>query len=260
GRTQPQQVRGRDLETEVQLSFDQAIEGTQISVTVPKASRCATCHGSGAKPGTSPVTCPRCEGRGVEAQGQGFFSISQPCSQCGGAGQIIEDPCPTCGGSGLTQQTKRLKVNVPAGVKDGSRIRLASKGEDGPRGGPPGDLYVTTRVASSPVFKRLEGGNLEVAVPISIPEALRGGTIEVPTLNGTKKIKVAPGTKHGTIQRLRGEGPPKPKGAGRGDIRYRLEIAIPAELSEEQSEAVEKLAEALNGSDPRAELLRKARR
>ncbi len=251
-------MRGRDLETEVQLSFDQAIKGSQISVTVPKASRCPTCHGSGAKPGTSPITCPRCEGRGVESQGQGFFSISQPCSQCGGAGQIIEDPCPTCGGSGVTQQTKRYKVNIPAGVKNGTRIRLAGKGEDGPRGGPPGDLYVTTRVASSPVFERRDDGNLEVTVPISVVEALRGGTIEVPTLNGTKKIKVAPGTKHGTIQRLRGEGPPKPKGSGRGDIRYRLEIAIPAELSEEQSEAVEKLAEALNGSDPRAELLRKA--
>ena len=259
GRAQAQQVRGRDLETEVALTFDQAINGAQISVTVPKASRCATCHGSGAKPGTSPTTCPRCEGRGVENQGQGLFSISQPCPQCGGAGQIIEDPCPTCGGSGLTQQNKRYKVNVPAGVKDGTRIRLAGKGEDGPRGGPPGDLYVTTRVASSPVFKRLDDGNLEVAVPISIPEALRGGTIEVPTLNGTKKIKVAPGTRHGTVQRLRGEGPPKRKG-GRGDIRYRLEIAVPKDLSEEQRKAVDELAETLNGGDPRAELLRRAGR
>jgi molecular chaperone DnaJ len=260
GRAQAQQVRGRDLESEVSLTFDQAINGAQISVTVPKSSRCSTCHGSGAKPGTAPTTCPRCEGRGVEAQGQGFFSISQPCSQCGGAGQIIEDPCPTCGGSGLTQQTKRYKVNIPAGVKNGTRIRLAGKGEDGPRGGPPGDLYVTTRVAPSPVFKRLNDGNLEVTVPISIPEALRGGTIEVPTLEGTKKIKIAPGTKHGTIQRLRGEGPPKGKGKGRGDIRYRLEIAVPAELSDEQREAVDKLAETLNGGDPRAELLRKAAR
>jgi molecular chaperone DnaJ len=258
-RARPQQVRGRDLETDVTLTFDQAINGAQISVTVPKSSRCGTCRGSGAKPGTSPTTCPRCGGRGVEAQGQGLFSISQPCPQCGGAGQVIEDPCPTCGGSGLTQQTKRYKVNVPAGVKDGSRIRLAGKGEDGPRGGPPGDLYVTTRVASSPVFERLNDGNLEVAVPISIPEALRGGTIEVPTLAGTKKIKVAPGTRHGSVQRLRGEGPPK-KAGGRGDIRYRLEIAVPEELSEEQLKAVDELAEALNGGDPRAELLRKAGR
>lgn len=255
----PQAVRGRDLETEVPLSFDQAINGAQVSVTVPKQSRCATCHGSGAEPGTAPTTCPRCEGRGVEVQGQGLFSISQPCSQCGGSGRIIEDPCPTCGGSGLTQQTKRYKVNIPAGVKDGTRIRLAGKGEDGPRGGPPGDLYVTTRVASSPVFKRLDDGNLEVTVPITVPEALRGGTIEVPTLNGTKKIKVAPGTRHGSVQRLRGEGPPR-KGGGNGDIRFRLEIAMPTELSDEQREAVDKLAEALNGGDPRAELLRRAAR
>jgi molecular chaperone DnaJ len=258
GRPQAQQVRGRDLETEIPLSFDQAVNGAQVSVTVQKAGRCATCHGSGAKPGTAPTTCPRCEGRGIDAQSQGFFSISQPCPQCGGSGQIIEDPCPTCGGSGLTQQTKRYKVNIPAGVKDGTRIRPACKGEAGPRGGPPGDLYVTTRVAASPVFKRLDDGNLEVTVPITIPEALRGGTIEVPTLNGTKRIKVAPGTRHGSVQRLRGEGPPRPKGRGNGDIRYRLEIEVPSELSDEQREAAEKLAEAFNGSDPRAELLRKA--
>jgi molecular chaperone DnaJ len=258
GRAQAQQQRGRDLETEVSLSFDQAVNGTQVSVSVPKAERCTTCHGSGAKPGTAPVTCPRCEGRGVDAQSQGFFSISQPCPQCGGAGQIIEDPCPTCGGSGLTRQTKRYKVNIPAGVKDGARIRLAGKGEAGPRGGPPGDLYVTTRVAASPVFKRIDGGNLEVTVPITIAEALQGATIEVPTLDGSKKIKVPAGTRHGTVQRLRGEGPPKPGGKGRGDVRYRLEIEMPQELTEEQQEAVEKLAEALNGSDPRADLLRRA--
>ena len=260
GRAQPQQVRGRDLETEISLSFDQAVNGAQVSVTVPKAERCPTCHGSGAKPGTSPVTCPRCEGRGIDAQSQGFFSISQPCPQCGGQGQIIEDPCPTCGGSGLTRQTKRYKVNIPAGAKDGARIRLAGKGEAGQRGGPPGDLFVVTRVAASPVFKRLDGGNLEVTVPITIAEALRGATIEVPTLAGTKKIKVGAGTKHGSIQRLKGEGAPKPKGRGKGDIRYRLEIEVPAKLTSEQEEAADKLAEAFDGSDPRAELLAQAGR
>jgi molecular chaperone DnaJ len=260
GRAQTQQVRGRDLETEVSLSFDQAINGTQVSVAVPKAERCPTCHGSGAEPGTRPVTCPRCEGRGVDAQSQGFFSISQPCPQCGGAGEIVESPCPTCDGSGLTQQTKRLKVNVPAGIRDGGRIRLAGKGEAGPRGGPPGDLFVTTRVQPSPVFRRLDDGNLEVAVPISVVEALRGATIEVPTLDGSKKIKVPAGTRHGTVQRLRGEGPPRAGGSGHGDIRYRLEIELPEELNDEQAEAVEKLAEALNGGDPRAELLRRAGR
>jgi molecular chaperone DnaJ len=260
GRPQTQQQRGRDLETEIGLSFDQAVNGTQVSVSVPKAERCTTCHGSGAKPGTAPVTCPRCGGRGIDAESQGLFSISQPCPQCGGAGQIIEDPCPTCGGSGLTKQTKRYKVNIPAGVKDGARIRLAGKGEAGPRGGPPGDLYVITRVTASPIFRRLDGGNLEVTVPITIAEALRGATIEVPTLDGTKKIKVPAGTGHGTVQRLRGEGPPKPRGKGRGDIRYRLEIEMPQELTEEQEKAVDELAESLNGSDPRAELLRRAAR
>lgn len=260
GRAQPQQVRGRDLETEVALSFDQAVNGAQVQVTVPKAERCPTCHGSGAKPGTSPVTCPRCEGRGIDAQSQGFFSISQPCPQCGGQGQIIENPCPTCGGSGLTQQTKRYKVNIPAGVKNGARIRLAGKGEAGQRGGPPGDLFVVTRVATSPVFKRLDGGNLEVTVPITVAEALRGATIEVPTLEGTKKIKVGAGTKHGSIQRLKGEGAPKAKGRGKGDIRYRLEIAMPEKLTPEQEEAAEKLAEAFNGDDPRADLLKRAAR
>ena len=258
GRAQPQQVRGRDLETEVSLSFDQAVNGAQVQVTVPKAERCPTCHGSGAKPGTSPITCPRCEGRGIDAQSQGFFSISQPCPQCGGQGQIIEDPCPTCGGSGLTQQTKRYKVNIPAGVKNGARIRLAGKGEAGQRGGPPGDLFVVTRVAASPVFKRLDGGNLEVMVPITVAEALRGATIEVPTLEGTKKIKVKAGTKHGSIQRLKGEGAPRAKGRGKGDIRYRLEIEMPEKLTPEQEEAAEKLAEAFNGDDPRADLLKRA--
>ncbi len=260
GRAQAQQQRGRDLETELSLSFDQAVNGAQVSVSVPKEERCTTCHGSGAKPGTAPVTCPRCGGRGIDAESQGLFSISQPCPQCGGAGQIIEDPCPTCGGSGLTRQTKRYKVNIPAGVRDGARIRLAGKGEAGPRGGPAGDLYVVTRVTASPVFKRLDGGNLEVTVPITVAEALRGATIEVPTLDGTKKIKVAAGTRHGTIQRLRGEGPPKPRGKGRGDIRYRLEIELPEELTEEQRKIVDELAESLNGSDPRAELLRRAAR
>ena len=259
GPARPQQMRGRDLETEVALSFDQAVHGAQVTVTVPKAEHCPTCNGSGAKPGTTPTTCPRCQGRGIDAQSQGFFSISQPCPQCGGQGQIVEDPCPTCGGAGVTQQTKRYKVNVPAGVGNGARIRLAGKGEAGQRGGPPGDLFVVTRVAASPVFKRLDDGNLEVTVPITVAEALRGATIEVPTLEGTKKIKVGSGTRHGSIQRLKGEGAPRPRGRGKGDIRYRLEIEMPKELNEEQEKATEALAQAFNGADPRAELLRRAR-
>ncbi len=229
---------GRDLETEVRLSFEQAMEGAEVSVTVPKQSTCPTCHGSGAKPGTSPVVCPRCGGRGIDTESQGFFSISQPCPRCGGRGEVIESPCETCGGSGLTMQRKRYRVRIPPGVRDGTRIRVAGKGEDGPRGGPPGDLYVVTRVAPSPVFRQRDDGNLEVTVPITIAEAIQGATIEVPTLNGTKRIRLPAGTEHGTVQRLRGEGPPRARGRGRGDILYRLEIEVPRDLTREQKAAL----------------------
>src|SRR3954447_11595556 len=260
GQQGPREQRGRDLETEVRLSFDQAMHGTQIAVSVPTTGECPTCHGSGARPGTSPRTCPRCEGTGIDAQSQGLFSISQPCPECGGQGSIIEDPCPTCSGSGVTQETKRYRVNIPAGVHDGSRIRLAGKGEAGYRGGPRGDLYVTTRVAPSPVFRQRPDGNLEVDLPVTVPAAIQGASIEVPTLDGSKTIRIAPGTQHGSVQRLRGEGPPRPKNSGRGDIYYRIRIDVPTELSDEQREAVEKLAESLNGQNPRAGLFGQAAR
>jgi molecular chaperone DnaJ len=250
GRTGVQ--RGRDLETEVSLTFEQAVDGAQVPLAVPTSQPCPTCGGTGAKPGTTPKVCPVCNGRGIESQSQGIFSISQPCSNCGGAGTVIEDPCPTCKGSGAQRSVRRLRVNVPAGVRDGSRIRLAGKGEPALRGGEPGDLYVITRVSDSPVFKRV-AENIEVEVPLTIPEAIRGAVIEVPTLNGSKRLRVPRGTKHGTIQRLRGEGPPRLSGKGRGDIHYRFVIDVPASLSPEQSEAVDKLSEVMNG-DPRAKL------
>ena len=253
----PRPERGRDLETEVHISFEQAMEGAQIPVSVPLSAPCPTCHGTGAKPGTQPTVCSRCNGRGVEAQSQGLFSISQPCSLCGGTGTEIKDPCPTCSGSGRTRQIKRYRVNIPAGVREGSRVRLAGKGEAGPRGGASGDLYVVTHVAESPIFKR-RGDNLEVEVPITIPEAIRGATIEVPTLSGSKRIRVPPGTQHGTVQRLRGEGPPKLTGRGRGDLRYRLLIDVPSSLSKEQAEVVDELATVINGN-PRESLLSQRR-
>ena len=254
----PGRQRGRDLETEVRLSFQQAIDGTEISVSVPVEAECPTCHGSGAKPGTSPKICPRCNGRGVETEGQGMFSISQPCSLCGGRGTVIDDPCPTCHGAGRTQQTKRYRVKVPPGVREGSRIRLAGKGEPGIGGGPAGDLFVVTHVAPSPVYKR-KGDNVEVEVPITIGEAVTGGTVEVPTLGGTKQIRVPAGTQDGSVQRLRGEGPPKLSGKGRGDIHYRFRIEIPKSLTKEQKQAIEDLSKVMNGN-PRADLLARARK
>jgi molecular chaperone DnaJ len=254
----PGRQRGRDLETDVRLSFRQAINGTEISVNVPVDGECPTCHGSGAKPGTTPKTCPNCQGSGVETQGQGMFSITQPCHVCGGRGTIIDEPCPTCGGSGTTRQTKRYRVKIPPGVREGSRIRLGGKGEPGLGGGPPGDLYVVTHVAPSPIFKR-KGDNVEVDVPLTIAEAVTGATIEVPTLAGTKRIRVPAGTSDGSVQRLRDEGPEKLSGRGRGDIHYRFRIEVPKSLTEEQKEAVEHLSKVMNGN-PRADLLARAGR
>jgi len=254
--TRSREARGRDLETEVSLTFDQAVNGAQVPLAVPTSQPCPTCHGTGAKPGTSPRVCPVCDGRGVESQSQGIFSISQPCSNCGGSGTVIDDPCPTCNGSGAQRSVRRLRVNVPPGVREGSRIRLAGKGEPGLRGAPAGDLYVVTHVGDSPVFKRV-GENLEVEVPLTIPEAIRGAVVEVPTLNGRKRLRVPKGTKHGTVQRLRGEGPPRVGGKGRGDIHYRFVIDVPSSLSPEQTEAVDKLSEVMNGN-PRAKLFAQA--
>jgi molecular chaperone DnaJ len=254
-RQRPRAERGADLEAQVSISFDQAVSGAQVPLQVPMHERCNTCHGTGAKPGTTPTVCPRCEGRGVETQGQGAFSISQPCSRCHGSGTIIEDPCPTCHGSGAVRTVKRLRVNIPAGVRDGSRIRLAGKGEPGRNSGPPGDLYLITHVSASPVFTR-KGANFEIEVPLSIPEALRGAEVQVPTLDGTKTLRVPAGTAHGTVQRLRGEGPPK-LGSGsppaRGDLHYRFVIDVPKQLSSDQQSAVEQMSKAFNG-DPRAKL------
>ena len=256
----PRSERGADLEAEVSISFEQAIDGTQVPLSVMTSTACPTCHGTGAKPGTSPKVCPRCQGRGLESQGQGLFSISQPCSRCGGSGTVIEDPCETCHGDGAVRTTKRYRVNIPPGVREGSRVRLAGKGEPGRNGGPSGDLFVITHVQDNPVFKR-KGDNVEVEVPLTIPEAIRGAEVEVPTLHGSKRLRVPAGTHHGTVQRLRGEGPPKLGGgsrASRGDIHYRFVIDVPASLNTEQSEAVEKLSQVMNGN-PRSKLFAQAR-
>lgn len=255
GRPRPQ--RGRDLETEVALSFQEAVDGAQASLAIPTTTPCETCHGTGARPGTSPIVCPVCQGRGVESKGQGLFSITQPCSRCGGGGTVVESPCPTCGGTGARRTIRRLRVNVPAGVRDGSRVRIAGKGEQGTGGGPPGDLFVVTRVAPSPVFRAV-GEHLEVEVPLTVVEALQGATVEVPTLRGRKRLRVAPGTRPGTVQRLRGEGAPRLGGRGRGDIHYRFTIELPQSLTAEQREAVERLAQTMNGN-PRERLFTNGR-
>jgi molecular chaperone DnaJ len=252
-RTRPQAERGRDLETTVSLSFEQAVEGAQVPVAVATQAACTTCRGTGAEPGTSPIVCPVCNGRGVESQGQGVFSITRPCSRCGGNGTVIEQPCHTCHGQGRLRELKKYRVNIPAGVKDGSRIRLPGKGEAGLRGGAAGDLFVVCQVGESPVFRR-KGDHFEVEIPITVVEALGGADVEVPTLHGSKTLRVPGGTKHGTVQRLRGEGPQLLNGKGRGDIHYRFVIDVPSELTAEQRAALDALSKVMDGN-PREGLL-----
>ena len=240
----------RDLETEVHVSFDQAMEGAQVPVSVSMSAPCPTCHGTGAKPGTTPKVCSRCHGRGVEAESQGLFSISQPCQKCGGTGTEITDPCPTCTAPATRARSSATRSTSPRACATAAACGWPARARPGRRGGPQGDLYVITRVADSELFRR-KGDNLEVDVPVTIPEAIRGATIEVPTLNGSKRIRVAPGTQHGTVQRLRGEGPPKLGNRGRGDIHYRLTVDVPKSLSDEQREVVDELA-AVMDDNPRA--------
>ena len=222
GRRGPRSERGNDLEAEVTVSFDQAVEGAQIPLSIPTSERCTTCHGTGARPGTAPKVCPKCQGRGLESQGQGLFSISQPCSRCNGAGTVIEDPCPTCQGMGAVRTVKRYRVNIPAGVREGSKVRLAGKGEPGRNGGPPGDLYVITHVQDSVVFKN-KGDNVEVEVPLTIPEAIRGAEVEVPTLHGRKKLRVPAGTqpRHGPAPARRGPAQARRQGPRRHPLPLR---------------------------------------
>ncbi|MBA2280698.1 MAG: molecular chaperone DnaJ [Acidimicrobiia bacterium] len=244
--------RGPDLESELQLSFVGAASGVETSVNITSDVACATCHGSGAKPGTTPRACSVCGGRGVVDDDQGFFSFSAPCQACRGQGFMIEEPCPTCRGGGVERKARQVKVRIPAGVADGQRIRLAGRGGPGRNGGPNGDLYVTVRVADHPLFGR-QGSDLTVAVPITFPEAVLGAEVAVPTLDGGPvTIKVPEGTRSGRTFRVRGKGLPR-KGDAHGDLLVTVDVAVPLKLSKEERNAVEALAAATTAS-PRAHL------
>jgi molecular chaperone DnaJ len=246
--TRPQ--RGTDLETDVRVSFDQAMAGTTVPVKITGPSVCRTCHGSGAAPGTSPVTCPECGGAGEVAVNQGFFSMAQPCPRCAGSGRLIETPCSTCRGTGTERRSRKFQVKIPAGVKDGSRIKLAGRGEPGPAGGKPGDLFVRVRVASDERFGR-KGDNLTLTLPVSFPEAALGANVQVPTLNGLVTLKVPAGTPAGKTFRIKGKG--APKSGGHGDLLVTVEIDVPGKLSKEQKQLLEQLQDAQRSS-PRSRL------
>jgi molecular chaperone DnaJ len=243
-------ARGQDVETEATLSFDEAVLGVTVPLRMQSPGTCPTCGGNGARPGTTPHTCPVCQGAGVTSRSQGAFAFSEPCRNCRGTGQVVDDPCPTCAGNGITSQTRTITVRIPAGVKDGQRIRLAGKGAPGRRGGPPGDLFVVVHVSEHELFGR-KGDDLTLTVPITFAEAALGTTLTVPTLDGEVSLKVPAGTASGRTLRVRGRGVP---GKGRpGDLLVTLEVAVPARLTPEQRELLEKLAVAMD-EDPRPQI------
>jgi molecular chaperone DnaJ len=235
-RARPQ--RGADLETEVRISFEEAMSGVTLPVKISGPAVCRTCHGSGAAPGTSPITCPECGGTGEVAVNQGFFSMERPCPRCSGSGRIIETPCPTCHGSGAERRTRTLHVKVPSGVRNGARIKLAGRGEPGPAGGRAGDLYVKVQVAPHDVFGR-KGDDLTIDLPVSFTEAALGANVQVPTLNGPVTLKVPSGTPSGKTFRVKGKGAPRK--AGYGDMLVTVEVDVPAKLSRDEKELLKQL-------------------
>jgi molecular chaperone DnaJ len=249
----PQPERGVDLEVPVSLSFEDSLKGLETKLPVEVTTACRECGGTGAEPGTTPVICPECHGRGVVSESQGLFALSQPCPRCRGNGTVIEQPCKKCKGTGRERRTKRYTVKIPAGVKNGTRIRLKGKGEIGDAGGPPGDLYVVTQVEPSKKFHR-RGDDLVIDVPVKYTEAALGATVEVPTpYGGRVSLKVPAGTQDGRQLRIRGQGAPKLKGSGKGDLIARLNVAVPKKLSKKEREALEELQK-LSHDDPREAL------
>jgi molecular chaperone DnaJ len=243
--------RGQDLESELHLAFVDAVHGLTTTVHLTSEAACSTCNGTGARPGTTPRTCPMCDGRGVVDDNQGFFSFSSPCPQCAGRGYTIDEPCPTCRGTGVEHRPREVKVRIPAGVADGQRIRLRGRGGPGRNGGPAGDLYVTVRVTPHPVFGR-RGNDLTITVPITFPEAALGADVAVPTLEGGPvKVRIPAGTRSGRTFRVRGKGVAARRKTG--DMLVTVEVAVPQKLSAEERRAVEALA-AANGASPRAHL------
>ncbi|HXY85405.1 MAG TPA: molecular chaperone DnaJ [Gaiellaceae bacterium] len=243
GRSQSQRrpERGADVEVSVNVSFEDSLRGIETKIPVEMTTACRECGGSGAQPGTTPVICPECNGRGVVSESQGLFALSQPCPRCRGNGTVIEKPCAKCGGSGRERRTKNYTVKIPAGVKDGTRIKLKGKGEQGANGGAAGDLVVITRVAPSERYERRDA-DLVIDVPVTYAEAALGAMVEVPTPYGERlSLKVKAGSQDGQLLRMRGHGAPKLKGSGRGDLLARLRVTVPKKLSKQEREALETL-------------------
>jgi len=252
GRGRRRAERGDDLQVDVTVSFDDSLHGVTVRVPVDKPDTCVACHGTGAKPGTTPKVCPECQGRGSVSRNLGGFAMPQTCPRCHGNGTIVEEGCPACGGTGVQHATKRYAVKIPAGVKDGSKIRIKGKGEAGLRGGPSGDLFVRVHVEPDDLFER-RGDNVVLEVPVTISEAALGTSIRIPTPGGGHvSLKVPAGSQDGRTLRLRGKGAPRLKG-GQGDLHVKLHVHVPDKLTKEQKQLFEKLGTTL--PDPRATVL-----
>ena len=239
--------RGADLRYDIQLSFAEAAFGKETEIEILKASQCDRCEGTGAKPGTYPATCPGCQGKGQVTRSQGFFNISTTCPHCNGEGKIIANPCVDCRGTGKVTKKKKVSAKIPGGVEDGSRLRLRGEGEEGERGGAPGDLYVVLHVERHPLFDR-EGDDIICQIPISFTQAALGTEIDIPTLNGTKKIHIPRGTQSGHAFRLKGEGTHHLRGHGRGDQIVEVIVKTPTKLTKKQEELLREFAR-INGEE-----------
>ncbi|MEH6347258.1 MAG: molecular chaperone DnaJ [Bermanella sp.] len=238
--------RGSDLKYNLELTLEQAVKGAEVKIRVPTLNECDTCHGTGAKDGSTPKTCNTCHGQGQVRMQQGFFSVQQACPTCRGQGTIIKDPCYPCNGQGVKEETKTLSVKVPAGVDNGDRIRLTGEGEAGSRGGPKGDLYVETHIKEHAIFER-DGRNLYCDVPISIADAALGGEIEVPTLDGRVNLKIPSETQSGKLFRLRGKGVVPVRGGATGDLLCRVMVETPVKLNDKQKAILREFQASLKG-------------
>jgi molecular chaperone DnaJ len=242
GRRRRTVTRGQDLRFDLEIEFEEAVRGLETRVQVPRLDACAVCRGSGAADDSGIETCSQCGGRGQIAYQQGFFTIARPCGRCSGSGRVIVRPCTECKGQGRVRVERTLTVRIPAGVDDGTRLRMAGEGEAGPEGGPPGDLYVVLHVQEHPVFVRA-GVDVHCEVPISFSRAALGGTVTVPTLDGDEELEIDAGTQSGTETRLRARGAPSLGGRGKGDQVITWRVHTPKRLAPEQRELLEKLAE-----------------
>jgi molecular chaperone DnaJ len=253
GSRRPQPRRGADLESELTLSFGDALDGVTVPLRLSSDGPCSACSGTGAKSGTVPRMCPKCQGSGQVARNAGGFAFAEPCAACSGRGLIVDDPCPSCRGSGRGTSTRTVQARIPAGVKDGSRIRLKGKGAPGEQGGPAGDLFVVVHVAPHPVFAR-KGENIQVTVPVTFAEAALGSEISVPVpRGGTVKVKIPAGTANGRTMRVKGKGIRRKDGTN-GDVLVTVEVAVPQKLSAEAKEALETFAAQTGDHDPRKDL------